>query len=70
VAPNNWIIAGLALDFVGVVGLAVLPEHWGIQGLGRRILVGGLGRAGTRVAWALLALGILFQLIGQLRGRE
>src|SRR5262245_58533300 len=66
VAHNNWTIAGLALNFVGVVGLAVIPEHWGIQGLGRRMLVGEAGRAGARVAWALVALGILLQLVGHL----
>jgi uncharacterized membrane protein YGL010W len=63
---NYWNVAGLVFDFFGVVGLAAIPELWGFQGIGRRILT-GKARAAMLGSWGLVALGFVLQFIGQFR---
>lgn len=64
----RWIVAiCLALDFLGVIAVAYVPERWGTAVFG-----GGVDfdqphhRCFYRLAWGAIALGFLLQLVAQL----
>jgi hypothetical protein len=67
VSTNWWNVAGLALDIVGVFGVAFVPGRWGIAMFGSAFELPPVPRFLHRASWCAIATGFVLQLIGQFR---